>query len=86
MPKSKDKNSHEHPLTLNIEKGMNDKILIGQIAEIPSIVIQGENKAELKKIALTAVKGYFQAFPDEHEKIFHPRQVKMEREKIVLKL
>ena len=49
MPKVKDNKSHEHPYTLNIEKGMDDKILIGQIAEIPSIIVQGGNKNELKK-------------------------------------
>ena|SRR5687767_1873781 len=86
MPKAKNNHSHQHPFTLNIEKGMNDKILIGQIAEIPNIIVQGENKTELKKIALTAIKGYFQAFPDKHDKIFHRQKGKIEREEIILKL
>jgi hypothetical protein len=86
MPKTKGskKQQHRHNLTLNIEKGLDESIIIGQIAEIPSIIVQAVNKTELHKAAITAVKGYLKAFPDEHDKIFHGKNI--QKDKIMLKI
>lgn len=59
----------EYQLTLNIKNGYEEGVLLGQIAEFPSVTIQANNEEELLKEANIALKGYFKAFPEEKAKI-----------------
>lgn len=59
----------EHNLTLDIEKGYQTGILIGQVKEFSGVIVQGWNKQEVYNEANEALEGYFCAFPEEKEKL-----------------
>lgn len=81
MAKKTDGDSHH--LTLISEVGTSVSY-VGHIAEIPEIVFQAESEGQLKKEALKAVKGYFKAFPDQHDSIFKKQKVVAKPIKVTL--
>lgn len=67
---SSKKEGHTHSLTLKITKGVTG-VHIAQVMEIPGIIVQAESKAKLENELKKSLDLYFEAFPAEHDKIFH---------------
>jgi hypothetical protein len=77
--------NHKHVIKVSIENGINN-VLIGQAVEIPSLIVQAKTKKLLMKEMVKAFNAYFDAFPEEHDKVFHGSKQKSlaqsEREEI----
>jgi predicted RNase H-like HicB family nuclease len=58
-----------HNLTLDIKKGYQTGILVGQVKEFKGVIVQGKNKEEVYNQANIALDGYFCAFPEEFDKL-----------------
>lgn len=56
-------------ISLTITKGHQKDVLIGQIEQFPSIIVQSNNIADIVKEAGIALDGYLKAFPEEKDKI-----------------
>lgn len=50
-------------LTFDIEKGICKGVKVAQCRELPAIIIQGKNKAQIIRKAQDALTGYLMAFP-----------------------
>ena len=74
---------HEHHLSYHCHKGVTGEY-IGQMVEIPEIIVHAITKEELKGEITDAMNAYFDAFPDQHEKIFKNNNT-TEIEKITIK-
>ena len=59
---------HNHVLHFNIME-VDGGHVIGQCLEIPSILVQAKEEKELQKLMSTAIAGYFDAFPEAHDKL-----------------
>ena len=81
--------AHEHHLIIEVQKGVNN-IFIGQLREIPSIIVQAKTKQQLVKKIEEAFDAYFDAFPEEHDKNFPsqatPKNAIAEPERIPLSI
>ena len=60
---------HEHHMTYHCHKGLTGEY-IGQMVEIPEIIVHASSKEKLGQEIYDAMNAYFDAFPDQHEKIF----------------
>jgi predicted RNase H-like HicB family nuclease len=76
-------NGHHHHLNLEITKGVS-QVYIGQVVQIPSIMVQAETKEKLMEEAKEAVMGYFKAFPEAHDEVFGEEEPRLQYEKFVV--
>jgi predicted RNase H-like HicB family nuclease len=61
-------------VTLKITKGVTG-VFIGQIPQIPGIIVQADDTEQLKEEAEKSLEIYFEAFPELHEQIVEAEQV-----------
>jgi predicted RNase H-like HicB family nuclease len=72
---------HPHDITLKITKGVTG-VYVGQVVEIPGIIVQAETQEQLIEEFKKSLDLYFTAFPEEHDKIFHADGAQVEYQKI----
>lgn len=61
-------NPQIHKFFVEVTKGATG-MYVGQVVQIPNIMVQAATKAQLFDEAKTAIVGYLQAFPEAHEEI-----------------
>ena len=61
-------NTHDHKFNVKITE-INNGTYIAQLIEIPGIIIQSDNKENIRDQITIAVDKYFRTFPEEHERI-----------------
>jgi predicted RNase H-like HicB family nuclease len=59
---------HEHKFHIKITH-KKDGSYLAQVVEIPCIIVQSDNKENLKDQITIAADKYFREFPEEHERI-----------------
>jgi predicted RNase H-like HicB family nuclease len=62
------KSKHDHKFNIKITR-KNDGGYVAQVVEIPSMIVQSDNKENLKDQITIAADKYFREFPEEHERI-----------------
>jgi hypothetical protein len=60
--------NHEHHLQYHCHKGVTGEY-IGQLVEIPEVIVHAPTKERIKPLLLKALDAYFDAFPTEHDRI-----------------
>jgi predicted RNase H-like HicB family nuclease len=75
MTNEEKEQQHFHEITLEVSQGASgDGMYIAQVKEIPGIIVQADSKDKLHDEVLKSFDVYFEAFPEEHDKIFHKKQ------------
>jgi len=69
MPNKKD-SGHAHTVTVKVIKGVTG-VYVGQVEEIPGIVVQAETKEKLADELKKSMALYFKAFPQEYDSMNH---------------
>ena len=69
---------HEHHMAYHCHKGVTGEY-IGQMVEIPEIIVHASSKEKLKEEIIDAMNAYFDAFPDQHDNIFKNNKVEIEK-------
>lgn len=80
MPTKKE-SGHNHDITLKIVKGVTG-VYVAQVGEIPGIIVQAETKEKLVNELKKSLALYFEAFPAEHDKIFHAGESAVEYQRL----
>lgn len=62
------KSKHDHKFNIKITR-KNDGGYVAQVIEIPCIIVQSDNKENLKDQITLAADKFFREFPEEHERI-----------------
>ncbi|MGB7952573.1 MAG: hypothetical protein WCF23_01225 [Candidatus Nitrosopolaris sp.] len=60
--------NHEHHLQYHSHKGVTGEY-IGQLVDIPEVIVHAPTKEGIKILLLEALEVYFDAFPTEHARI-----------------
>jgi predicted RNase H-like HicB family nuclease len=58
----------EHKFLLEVTQGATG-MYVGQVVQIPEIMVQADTKAELFDEAKIAIQGYLKAFPETHKEL-----------------
>jgi predicted RNase H-like HicB family nuclease len=64
----KDMEKHNHQVNVKIQISTSG-VYVAQVVEIPSIIVQCEKKEDIREEITEAINGYFDAFPEEHDKM-----------------
>jgi predicted RNase H-like HicB family nuclease len=62
-------NKDEQFITLKVTKGATG-VYVGQVQEVPAIIVQAETKEKLIDEAMTSLNVYAEEFPEKYQKIF----------------
>jgi predicted RNase H-like HicB family nuclease len=73
---------HDHHLNYHCHQGVTGEY-IGQVVDYPEVIAHAPTKEKLKEEIRDALKAYFQAFPDQHQKLSE-RKTETEIEEVII--